>query len=141
MGGIGLAISPINPDIIYAIIESTPDASGFYRSADRGASWQKMSNHVAQGQYYNVLFPDPKTLDKVYSVETVSQYTEDGGKTWKPVGNNKRHVDDHAMWIDPDDSKHFFIRWRRGDVRNIRRGLKIYFKSNLPVTQFLPCAG
>ena len=136
MGGIGLAISPINPDIIYAIIESTPDASGFYRSADRGASWQKMSNHVAQGQYYNVLFPDPKTPDKVYSVETVSQYTEDGGKTWKPVGNNKRHVDDHAMWIDPDDSKHFFIGGDGGMYETFDGGKEYIFKSNLPVTQF-----
>jgi len=82
MGGIGLAVSPVNPDIIYAIIESTPDASGFYRSADRGASWQKMSSHSAQGQYYNVIFCDPKTLDKIYSMETFSQLTEDGGKTW-----------------------------------------------------------
>ena len=46
-GGIGMAISPINPDIVYAIIESNPDDAGFYRSSDRGASWQKMSNHVA----------------------------------------------------------------------------------------------
>ena len=56
MGGIGLDISPVNPDIIYAIIESTKDAGGFYRSTDRGASWQKMSNHVAQGQYYNEIY-------------------------------------------------------------------------------------
>jgi len=136
MGGIGLAISPVNPDIIYAIIESTPDASGFYRSADRGASWQKMSNHSAQGQYYNVIFADPKVLDKIYSVETISQFSEDGGKTWKPVGNNKRHVDDHAMWIDPDDNKHFFIGGDGGVYETFDAGKEYIFKSNLPVTQF-----
>jgi photosystem II stability/assembly factor-like uncharacterized protein len=136
MGGIGLAISPVNPDIIYAIIESTPDASGFYRSADRGASWQKMSSHTAQGQYYNVIFCDPKTLDKIYSVETVSQLTEDGGKTWRPVGNNKRHVDDHAMWIDPDDPCHFLIGGDGGIYETFDSGKEFIFKSNLPVTQF-----
>ncbi len=136
MGGIGLAISPVNPDIIYAIIESTPDASGLYRSADRGASWQKMSNHSAQGQYYNIIFPDPKILDKIYSVETVSQVSEDGGKTWRSVGNNKRHVDDHAMWIDPDDTKHFFIGGDGGVYETFDGGKEYIFKSNLPVTQF-----
>ncbi len=135
-GGIGMAISPINPDIVYAIIESNPDDAGFYRSSDRGASWQKMSNHVAQGQYYNIIFPDPKTLDKIYSVETVSQVSEDGGKTWKPIGNNKRHVDDHAMWIDPDDSRHFLIGGDGGIYESFDGGKEYVFKSNLPVTQF-----
>jgi photosystem II stability/assembly factor-like uncharacterized protein len=136
MGGMGLAVSPVNPDIIYAIIESTPDASGFYRSADRGASWQKMSNHYAQGQYFNVIFCDPKTLDKIYSMETVSQVSEDGGKTWKQIGNNKRHVDDHAMWIDPDAPDHFLIGGDGGIYETFDSGKEYVFKSNLPVTQF-----
>ena len=108
MGGIGLAISPVDPDVLYAIIEAT-DGGGFYRTSDRGASWQKMSDHSAQGQYYNEITCDPKKVDKVYSTETVSQVTEDGGKTWRQLGNNKRHVDDHAIWIDPADTKHFLI--------------------------------
>ncbi len=136
MGGIGLAISPVNPDVIYAIIEAAADAGGFYRSSDRGASWQKMSSHVAQGQYYNEIYCDPKDVDKVYSVESVSQFTEDGGKTWKPIGNNKRHVDDHAMWIDPDETKHFFIGGDGGVYETFDGGKEFVFKSNLPVTQF-----
>jgi len=136
MGGIGLAISPVNPDIVYAIIESVPDAAGFYRSLNRGASWEKISNHVAQGQYYNEIYCDPKNADKVFSVETVSQYTEDGGKTWKPVGNNKRHVDDHALWLDPDNPVHFFIGGDGGVYETFDGGKEFVFKSNLPVTQF-----
>ncbi len=136
MGGIGLAISPANPDIIYAIIESTKDASGFYRSTDRGASWSKMSSHVAQGQYYNEIYCDPKNADKVYSVETVSQVTEDGGKTWRQVGNNKRHVDDHALWIDPDDTQHLFIGSDGGAYETYDGGKEFIFKPNLPVVQF-----
>ncbi|MEI7980654.1 MAG: glycosyl hydrolase [Bacteroidota bacterium] len=136
MGGIGMALSPVNPDMIYAIIESTSDASGFYRSTDRGASWQKMSTHVAQGQYYNEIYCDPKNENKVYSVETVSQVTEDGGKTWRPVGNNKRHVDDHAMWIDPDDTRHFFIGSDGGIYETFDGGQEFLFKPNLPVVQF-----
>ncbi len=136
MGGIGMAISPVNPDIIYAIIEAAKDAGGFYRSSDRGASWSKMSSHVAQGQYYNEIYCDPVNVDKVYSVETVSQVTEDGGKTWRQVGNNKRHVDDHAMWIDPDDTQHFFIGSDGGAYETFDGGKEFVFKSNLPVVQF-----
>ena len=136
MGGIGLAISPVNPDILYAIIESTPDASGFYRSTDRGASWTKMSDHAAQGQYYNEIYCDPKNPDKVYSVETVSQVTSDGGKTWKAIGNNKRHVDDHALWIDPDNNGHFLIGGDGGIYETFDEGKEFLFKSNLPITQF-----
>ncbi len=136
MGGIGLAISPVNPDIIYAIIEAADDASGFYKSANRGASWQKMSNHTAQGQYYNEIYCDPKNQEKVYSVETVSQVTEDGGKTWKSIGNNKRHVDDHALWIDPEDTRHFLIGGDGGIYETFDGGKEYLYKSNLPVTQF-----
>ncbi|HPV57387.1 MAG TPA: hypothetical protein PKW61_09695, partial [Tenuifilaceae bacterium] len=56
MGGIGIAISPQNPDVIYAIIEAANDASGFYRSVNRGESWQKMSDHASSGQYYNEIY-------------------------------------------------------------------------------------
>lgn len=136
MGGIGLAVSPVNPDILYAIIESTPDASGFYRSTNQGASWEKMSGHTAQGQYYNEIYCDPKDPGRVYSVETVSQFTEDGGKTWRAIGNNKRHVDDHAMWIDPSAPEHFLIGGDGGIYETFDGGAEFVFKSNLPVTQF-----
>lgn len=136
MGGMGMAISPVNPDVIYAIIEAAEDAGGVYRSTNRGASWQKMSGHVSQGQYFNRLFCDPKNVDKIYSMETVSQVSEDGGKTWRPIGNNKRHVDDHAMWLEPQNPLHFLIGGDGGAYETFDGGKEFIFKSNLPVTQF-----
>ena len=135
MGGIGMAISPVNPDYIFAIIEAGNESGGFYRSTNRGATWSKMSDHFAQGQYYNEIFCDPKDVDKIFSVETVSQFTLDGGKTWKSVGNNKRHVDDHALWIDPTDTKHLLIGGDGGIYESFDGGKEYVFKSNLPVTQ------
>ncbi|MBN3034256.1 MAG: hypothetical protein JW861_01620 [Bacteroidales bacterium] len=136
MGGIGIAVSPVDNNIVYAIIEAAEDDGGFYRSLDKGESWSKMSDYHASGQYYNEIFCDPVDPDKVYSMETVSQVTLDGGKTWKPIGNNKRHVDDHAMWIDPDDTRHFMIGGDGGIYETFDDGSHFIHKTNLPVTQF-----
>lgn len=137
VGRIGLGISPVNPDVIYAIIEAAGDTGGFFRSTNRGASWEKMSKYISTSpQYYNRIIPDPKDVDKVYSLDTVTRVTEDGGKTWRPVGNKNRHVDDHAMWIDPDDTRHLLIGGDGGLYESFDSGVNWLFKSNLPVTQF-----
>ncbi len=61
MGKIGMAVSPANPDYIYAIIEAQRDKGGTFRSTDRGESWSKMSDYVSGSpQYYNELIADPK---------------------------------------------------------------------------------
>lgn len=136
MGGIGLAISPVNPDVIYAIIQAANDEGGFFRSTDRGESWAKMSSHVSSGQYYNEIYCDPKDVDLVYSVETVTHFTKDGGKTFKRLGLKYRHVDDHALWIDPDNTRHLIIGGDGGVYESYDRGSNWHFKTNLPVTQF-----
>jgi len=135
-GGIGLAISPVNPDYIYAIIEGTKDTKGFYRSTDRGESWKKMSSHSSSGQYYNEIFCDPKDVNKVFSMETVSKYTLDGGKTWRTFGLTKRHVDDHALWIDPTNTKHILIGCDGGMYETYDMGKHFNHMTNLPVIQF-----
>ncbi|MBN2634084.1 MAG: hypothetical protein JXR66_11035 [Bacteroidales bacterium] len=136
IGGMGIAISPVNPDVLYLIVEAAGEGSGFFRSVNRGASWEKMSSHAASGQYYNEIFCDPKNVDKVYSMETVSQVTLDGGRTWSSVGNNQRHVDDHALWIDPDETQHFYIGGDGGIYETYDGGKNYIFKTNLPITQF-----
>jgi photosystem II stability/assembly factor-like uncharacterized protein len=136
IGGMGLDISPANPDVLYLIVEAAEGKSGFYRSLNRAASWERMSDHASSGQYYNEIFCDPLDVDKVYSVETVSHVTEDAGRTWKPVGNDNRHVDDHALWIDPADTAHVLIGGDGGIYETFDGGMTWDFKENLPVTQF-----
>ena len=136
IGGMGIDVSPVNPNIVYLIMEAAEDNSGFYRSTDKGESWNKMSSHASSGQYYNEIYCDPKDPDKVYSVETVSMVTLDGGKTWSSIGNNERHVDDHAIWIDPADTEHFMIGGDGGIYETWDNGQNWDFKENLPVTQF-----
>lgn len=136
MGGTGIAISPADPDRMYMIIEAAEGKGGFFRSTDRGESWEKMSDYSSSGQYFNVLVCDPVDPQRVYSLEVFSKYTEDGGKTWKNIGNDNRHVDDHALWIDPSDPRHFLIGGDGGLYETFDSGKKYLFKSNLPVTQF-----
>ena len=136
VGGMGLAISPVNPDVLYIIAEAEGETGGFFRSVNRGESWNKMSDHHSSGQYYNEIFCDPVDIDIVYSMETRSKVTTDAGKTWNSIGGTSRHVDDHAMWIDPDDTKHFIIGGDGGVYESFDGGKNYIFKTNLPVTQF-----
>ncbi|HAF28733.1 MAG TPA: glycosyl hydrolase [Bacteroidales bacterium] len=135
-GGMGIAISPVNPDYLYLIVEAAEDHSGFYRSTNRGESWEKMSDHASSGQYYNEIYCDPVDVNKVFSVETVSKVTYDGGKTWKNLGIDERHVDDHALWIDPNNTKHWMIGGDGGIYITYDDGANYRHVSNLPVTQF-----
>ncbi|MFC2085140.1 glycosyl hydrolase, partial [Bacteroidota bacterium] len=137
LGRIGITISPVNPDYLYAIIEAEDEKGGFFRSTNRGASWQKMNKYIARSpQYYMEIVADPITRDRVYSLDTYSKITNDGGKTWGNISLKNRHVDDHALWIDPKDNNHLLIGGD-GGIYETWDGCKNWdFKSNLPVTQF-----
>ena len=136
IGGMGIAVSPANRNVLYLIMEAAEGKGGFFRSENRGASWKKMSDHHSSGQYYNEIYCDPLDVNKVYSMETVSRVTMDAGKTWKTISTNGRHVDDHALWIDPTDTGHFLIGGDGGVYESFDGGLTFVYKSNLPVTQF-----
>ncbi len=137
MGRIGLDVSPANPDVVYAIVEAANDKSGFYRSEDRGETWSRMSDQkTTSPQYYNEIVCDPVEVDRVYSLDTFLQVTNDGGKTFKRVPRKHRHVDDHALWIDPDNNDYLLIGCDGGVYESYDRGANWRYMPNLPVTQF-----
>lgn len=65
-GRIGMAISPADPEVIYAIVEAKSGQGGFYKSTNRGASWEKQSSHTTSGNYYQEIVADPVDVDRVY---------------------------------------------------------------------------
>jgi len=136
IGGMGIAVSPVDNNVVYLIMEAAETKSGFYRSVDKGESWKKMSDYHSSGQYYNEIVCDPKDVDKVYSPQTYTRYTEDGGKTWKKLGLKNKHVDDHAIWIDPNNTKHILIGGDGGVYVTYDGGQTYRHISNLPVVQF-----
>jgi photosystem II stability/assembly factor-like uncharacterized protein len=141
IGRIGLAVSPVDPDILYAIVEAANKAGGIFRSLDRGATWEKRADYVSTSpQYYQELFADPVHRDRVYSMDTFLKVSDDGGKTWRNLGQKHRHVDDHAMWIDPRDNDHYIVGGDGGLYETFDRGATWKFFPNLPLTQFYKIA-
>lgn len=136
IGRMGLAISPANPDYVYAIVEAAKGEGGFFRTTNRGASWVKMSGHQTGGNYYNEVIADPKNADRVYTMGYAISISNDGGKSFRPIGENAKHVDNHALWVDPTNTNHM-LNGCDGGIYETFDGAKTWdYKSNLCVTQF-----
>ncbi len=140
LGRIGMDISDANPEIIYAIVEAAERKGGFYKSTDRGENWIKQSSKVTSGNYYQEIFADPVDQDVVYTMDTWMAVTHDGGKTFKNVGEDFKHVDNHAMWINPNNNSHWLVGCDGGIYETFDNANSWDFKENLPVTQFYKVA-
>lgn len=136
IGRIGLALSPQNPDVVYAIVEAEADQGGFFRSTDRGESWEKRSGHSTSGNYYTEIFADPHQFDRIYSMDTFLQVSDDGGKSFRGLGEKSKHVDNHVIWIDPKDADHYLVGCDGGLYESFDRAATWRFFENLPITQF-----
>ena len=136
IGRIGLAISPQKSNVVYALITAKEKTKGFYRSDDYGETWRKMSDYqVVDSQYYVEIFPDPHQFDKVYSVDMRSYVTEDGGKTFERIPENKKHVDSHDILFDPNDPDYIMISCDGGIYESFDRMNTWRFIDNLPIIQ------
>ena len=136
VGRIGLAISPLNTDVVYAIVEGAEDGKGFYKSSDRGASWEKRSTWNTAGNYYQEIICDPTNIDKVYSMDTWAKVTYDGGKTFVNLGEKNKHVDNHALYIDPANPSHYLAGCDGGLYESFDMAQTWQYKANLPLVQF-----
>lgn len=137
IGRIGIAVSPANPDYVYAIIETSGAQNGIYRSTDLGESWEKRNSWISSSpQYYQEIVCDPINPDKAYFPDTYTKVTTDGGKTLQNVGLKYRHVDDHAIWINPHNTNHYIIGGDGGIYETYDDGANWRFFANLPLGQF-----
>lgn len=135
LGRIGMDISPANPDVLYAIVEAK-EAKGIYRSDNRGASWQKQSSYISAFPFYfQKVVCDPQDENVLFSLDIFNKMSRDGGKTWKSLGSKLKHVDNHAMWIDPEDSKHLLSGCDGGVYETYDLGANWNFKANLPIAE------
>ena len=143
MGKIGMAISPMQPDVIYAAIELDQREGGTWKSTNRGASWEKLSDTVSGGtgpHYYQELYASPHYFDRIYLVSNTSQISNDGGKTWSNLNNEYKHVDDHAIAFRPDDPDYIMFGSDGGLYESYDHAKTWRFINNLPITQFYKLA-
>ena len=136
IGRIGLEISPQKANVIYALITAKKETKGFYRSDNYGETWKKMSDYqVVDSQYYVEIFADPHQFDKIYSVDMRSYVTEDGGKTFNRIPENKKHVDSHDVIFDINDPNYIMISCDGGIYESFDKMKTWRFIDNLPIIQ------
>lgn len=142
LGRIGLAIARSRPNIIYALVESKKNA--LYKSEDGGFKWKKVNDGNDIGNrpfYYSEIYVDPTNENRVYSIFTFVNVSEDGGKSFRQLMpaygvSNGVHPDHHAWWIHPTNPD-FMIDGNDGGLNITRdRGKTWRFAENLPVGQF-----
>ena len=136
LGRIGLAISPVNSDVLYAIVEAKDDKGGIYRSVDKGASWEKRNPFYTTGLYYQKVTCDPNDVNRIFITDSYYKVSHDGGKTVTNLGELNKHIDNHCIWIDPADGNHVLVGCDGGIYESWDFAKTWDFKSNLPVTQF-----
>jgi len=110
MGKIGLAISPANPDRVWALIEATDPDGGVYRTDDSGRSWERINTERGLRQrawYYTHVIAHPKDANTLYALNTRMLRSIDGGSTFEVV--QVPHGDVHDLWVNPRDPRRMVV--------------------------------
>jgi photosystem II stability/assembly factor-like uncharacterized protein len=103
IGKVGVAVSPVNSERVWAILEA--EDGGVFRSDNAGKTWAKVNDQRALRQrawYYTHIYADPQNADTVYVLNTEFYKSNDGGRTYSSI--EVPHGDNHDLWIAPNDS-------------------------------------
>ncbi|MDT0540128.1 VPS10 domain-containing protein [Croceitalea sp. P059] len=142
LGRIGIAIAKNKPNIVYALVEAKKNA--LYKSEDGGFIWKKINDKNDIGNrpfYYSDIHVDPENENRVFSVFTYVNVSEDGGKNFTELMpaygvDNGVHPDHHAWWIHPENGQ-FMMDGNDGGMNITKDGGKTWrFVGNIPVAQF-----
>ena len=144
MGKIGLAVTPAAPNLVYATIEANEEEKGFYRSLDRGHSWEQRNSYISNGtgpHYYQEIEASPTNPDLIYQMDVFLHVSRDGGNTFDYLGTGReKHSDNHALWIDPDNGQHLIAGTDAGLYESFDEGTSWRHFPNLPISQFYKLA-
>jgi photosystem II stability/assembly factor-like uncharacterized protein len=140
LGRIGLAISPADPNVVYTTVEASDGKGGIFRSNDKGATWERRNEFDQGAMYYSRVVADPKNVDRIFVMSVELRESLDGGKTLEKVEEKNHHGDNHAIWIDPDDTRHWLLGSDGGMYETYDDAKSWQFKANLPTVQFYDVA-
>lgn len=138
LGRIGLSIAASNPNVVYALVESSEIA--LYKSVNGGYNFEKISTDNNIGNrpfYYAEIYVDPSNENHIISLWSQVTHSIDGGKNWEVLASwNHIHPDHHALWINPKNPKNM-INGNDGGI-NITYDAGRHWRmcQNLPVGQF-----
>ena len=140
LGRIAVAVSPVKPELVYALIES--EKTGLFKSMDKGKSWECMNETNLVGErpfYFSLFVPDPQDVNRIYKPGMMSLWvSNDQGYSFTSafVEGGNVHSDLHALWIDPNNNKFMYLGTDGGVYVSNDRGNTWDFIQNLPLAQF-----
>ena len=140
MGRIGLAISRTDGKRVYAVVENAA-AGGVYRTDDGGATWTRMNPLDPRPMFYSSLAVDPQDDRRVYMMARWFYRSDDGGAHWRTMPTEPTYDvglkgDYHAMWIDPGNTRHFYLVGDGGLYESWDMGETYKRINNIPIGQF-----
>ncbi len=134
VGKIGIALSPVQADRVWAIVEN--ENGGVFRSDDAGQIWQRVNddrNLRQRAWYYSEIYPDTRNPETVYVLNVEFHKSMDGGKTFKTISS--RHGDHHDLWIDPTNPDRMILG-DDGGAEVTYNGGKTWTEENQATAQF-----
>ncbi len=145
-GRIGLATTPDEPDMLLALFESESGYSkGVFRSYNKGVDWQAPPpggqdiTYPGFGWWFGKLFIDPSNKDKVFALGLRVHLSTDGALNFEVAQQDDVHVDQHALYIDPNNPNRVILGNDGGVYASYDGGSNWAFRSNIPITQFYAC--
>jgi photosystem II stability/assembly factor-like uncharacterized protein len=145
-GRIALAVSPADPRVVYAQLQSDEEGvlrpiigiskrGGVFRSADGGDSWTRMSPINPRPMYFSQLRADPRDANRVYLPGFYLMVSDDGGREWDQLGD-RVHEDAHALAVDPRDPRRLLLGTDGGVYQSRDGGRRWAFLDRIPAGQF-----
>lgn len=137
MGKVAVDVSPANPNIVYANIESHPEKGGVFRSDDAGKTWKHVCKDrvtIARSWYYTEIFAHPTNPDEVYVLNAPVLHSSDGGRSFKRIQIG--HSDQHDMWINPLNPKNIIVANDGGATITFNKGKTWSTQQNQSTVQF-----
>ncbi|MEM7484536.1 MAG: glycosyl hydrolase [Bacteroidota bacterium] len=135
IGKIGVTVSPVDSNRVWAIVEA--NEGGVFRSDDAGKTWERTNDKRKLRQrafYYSRIYADPLDKETVYGLNTRMYKSTDGGKTFDTIIKTP-HGDNHDLWIDPNNPDRM-INSNDGGGNVTINGGKSWTEQDFVTTQF-----
>ena len=138
IGRIGPAVSPSDPDRMYAWVNAKKN-SGIYRSDDAGESWQQVNDEDriwGRGDDFGCVRVDPRNKDVIYVANTSTYRSTDAGKNFTAIKGAPGGDDYHTIWINPEIPDIIALAVDQGATISVNGGQTWSSWYNQPTAQF-----